>query len=137
MSGSHLQPVAVEHSMFTNVKYIYLRYFFSKSVALLKISFYFCKNIYKNICKSRKIFSTTTKKQEKIMVTRKEYMTQMERLRNERSEEICKQFLTLKEENAGFKPWRIIGIIARELEVSTQTVFNTLKAKGVYVSKGV
>ena len=71
------------------------------------------------------------------MVTRKEYMTQMERLRNERSEEICKQFLTLKEENAGFKPWRIIGIIARELEVSTQTVFNTLKAQGVYVSKGV
>lgn len=71
------------------------------------------------------------------MVTRKEYMTQMERLRNERSEQICKQFRTLKEENAGFKPWRIIGIIARELEVSTQTVFNTLKAKGVYVSKGV
>lgn len=71
------------------------------------------------------------------MVTRKEYMTQMERLRNERSEEICKQFRTLQEENAGFKPWRIIGIIARELEVSTQTVFNTLKAQGVYVSKGV
>lgn len=71
------------------------------------------------------------------MVIRKEYMTQMERLRNERSEEICKQFRTLKEENADFKPWRIIGIIARELEVSTQTVFNTLKAQGVYVSKGV
>lgn len=71
------------------------------------------------------------------MVTRKEYMTQMERLRNERSEEICKQFRTLQEENAGFKPWRIIGIIARELEVSTQTVFNTLKSKGVYVPKGV
>ena len=52
----------VDHSMFTNVKYMYLRYFFSKSVALLNISFYFCKNIYKNICKSRKIFSTTTKK---------------------------------------------------------------------------
>ena len=51
------------------------------------------------------------------MVTRKEYMTQMERLRNERSEEICKQFRTLKEENAGFKPWRIIGIIARELGI--------------------
>lgn len=96
------------------------------------------QNIYKNICKSRKIFSTTTKKiGEENMVTRKEYMTQMERLRNERSEEICKKFRTLKEENAGFKPWRIIGIIARELEVSTQTVFNTLKAQGVYVSKGV
>ena len=71
------------------------------------------------------------------MVTRKEYMTQLERLRNERSEEICKQFRTLHEEHADFKPWRIIGIIARELEVSTQTVFNTLKAHGVYVSKGV
>ena len=47
--------------MFTNVKYIYA-IFFSKSLALLKISFYLCKNIYKNICKSRKIFPTTTKK---------------------------------------------------------------------------
>ena len=47
--------------MFKYVKYKYLRYFFGKSVALLKISFYLCKNIYKNICKSRKIFPTTTK----------------------------------------------------------------------------
>ena len=71
------------------------------------------------------------------MVTRNEYMTQMERLRNERSEKICNQFRTLQEENAGFKPWRIIGMIARERGVSTQTVCNTLKAQGVYVSKGV
>ena len=112
-------------------------YFFGKSVALLNISFYFCKNIYKNICKIAKHFEQQLKNRRKNMVTRKEYMTQMERLRNERSEEICKKFRTLKEENAGFKPWRIIGIIARELEVSTQTVFNTLKAQGVYVSKGV
>lgn len=95
------------------------------------------QNIYKNICKIAKHFEQQLKNRRKNMVTRKEYMTQMERLRNERSEEICKKFRTLKEENAGFKPWRIIGIIARELEVSTQTVFNTLKAKGVYVSKGV
>lgn len=67
------------------------------------------------------------------MVTRNEYMTQKERMRNERSKEICKKFRTLKEENAGLKPWRIIGIIAREFDVSTQTVFNTLKAQGLYI----
>ena len=62
LENNYSMSFVVEHSMFTNVKNIYLRFFFSKSVELLKISFYFCKNIYKNICKSRKIFSTTTKK---------------------------------------------------------------------------
>ena len=46
------------------------------------------------------------------MVTRKEYMTQMERLRNERSEEICKKFRTLKEENAGFKAGDVYQALA-------------------------
>ena len=46
----------VEYNMFKYVKYKNLRYFFGKSVALLKISIYFCKNIYKNICKIAKTF---------------------------------------------------------------------------------
>ena len=44
----------VEYIMFKNVKYMYLRYFFSKSVALLNISIYFCQNFYKDICKNSK-----------------------------------------------------------------------------------
>lgn len=52
----------VDHSMFTNVKNIYLRFFFSKSVALLKIYFYFCKTFMKTFVKVEKYFQPQLKK---------------------------------------------------------------------------
>ena len=56
----------VEYSMFTNVKNIYLRYFFSKSVALLKISFYFCKTFIKTFVKAEKYFQPQLKNRRKL-----------------------------------------------------------------------
>lgn len=51
LENNYFLPFVVEHGMFTNVKNIYLRFFFSKSVALLNISIYFCKTFIKTFAK--------------------------------------------------------------------------------------
>lgn len=65
----------------------------------------------------------------------KDLMTPIEKAREARHQQICAEFINMREQHPDAKPNRLISMIAQRIGMTVPGITNVLKARGLYTVK--